>query len=341
MPHSSGGGFHGGGFHGGGFSGHHYGRGSAHNGIRISRTHFPGATAWLYYTSRGIPHIVYSATDITTMPKGGGVFGYVLLGIFALAPLGIMFLAGAKNPEPVSLSYNHSIVIDDQAGVILPSEMKELMEVLSVFQNTSKVTPAICTVTYDYLADINSFGAGLFGSNYTIEDYAFSKYYDIAGSDEKHWVIAYACDYGTNKGHCSFEGVQGDETDQILFGNVTNKFNETLYNALEGDSGVADAFIKAFNTINPTLLDKSFYIDPEMVAFTVVWEIFVGAMITMTVIGQINSKNYAKAQKIENPDSIVMKQCKHCGASYYKGTVDRCPKCGRSVVMDDEFDSKF
>ena len=342
MPHSSGGGFHGGGFHGGGFSGHHYGRGGAHSGITISRHHFPGATAWLYYTSRGVPHIVYSTSDITTMPKGAGVFSFFLLGIFAIAPLFMMVATGAKHPEQITLPYNNTIVIEDKANVFTPSDEARLMEVLNDFKNASHVVPAIYTVNNGHLTDDKPtwfFGEDYYAS-YDLEDYAYSSYFKTC-SDERHWVIAYATDSGSPKKNWGFEGVQGDDTDVILFGSITGKFNETLYHSLKGEDSVADSFIKAFNTINPLLLKDSFYIDPEMVAFTVVWELFVGAMLAITIVGQVNAKNYSKAQKIENPESIVMKQCKHCGASYYKGTVERCPKCGRSVVMDDEFDEKF
>ena len=343
MPHSSGGGFHGGGFHGGGFSGHHYGRGGVHNGIMVSRHRFPGSTAWLYYTRRGVPHLVYSTSDIRTMPNGGGVFSSVLLGIFAIVPLIILFATGVKHPKPIVAPYNQTIVIDDKADVFTDEDEARLMEVLTVFKKNSHVVPAICTVNKgNYFDNVigGMIASGIFGK-YDLEDYAFSKYYDISGHDEKHWIIAYETDSGFTKRNWAFEGVQGDETDEILFGNITGKFNESLYNALSGDKSVTDSFIMAFDTINPLLLKDSFYVDPEMVAFTVIWELFVGAMLAITIVGQVNAKNYAKAQKIENPESIVMKKCKHCGASYYKGTVERCPKCGRSVVMDDDLYGKF
>ncbi|MBR6056236.1 MAG: hypothetical protein IKP56_03440, partial [Bacilli bacterium] len=161
MPHSSVGGFHGGGFHGGGFSGHHYGRGGAHSGITISRHHFPGATAWLYYTSRGVPHIVYSTSDITTMPKGAGVFSFFLLGIFALAPLVMMFATGAKHPEQVILPYNNTIVIEDKANVFTPSDEARLVEVLNDFKSVSHVVPAIYTVNNNsFTVDAYTVGTG-------------------------------------------------------------------------------------------------------------------------------------------------------------------------------------
>ena len=218
MPHSSGGGFHGGGFHGGGFSGHHYGRGGAHSGITISRHHFPGATAWLYYTSRGVPHIVYSTSDITTMPKGAGVFSFFLLGIFAIAPLFMMVATGAKHPEQITLPYNNTIVIEDKANVFTPSDEARLMEVLNDFKNVSHVVPAIYTVNNGHLTDDKPtwfFGEDYYAS-YDLEDYAYSSYFKTC-SDERHWVIAYATDSGSPKKNWGFEGVQGDDTDVILF----------------------------------------------------------------------------------------------------------------------------
>lgn len=340
MPHSSGGGFHGGGFHGGGgFSGHHYGRGTSSAPL-VSRTHFAGSTAWLYYTARGVPHIVYSATDITKMPKGGGVFAYVLLGIFAVMPLAFIALAGQQHPARVGMNYDTTAIIKDKANVFSASETLELQSVFNEFRSVSGVTPSIVTINNGDWEPGSLWHDFFPGEKYTLEDYAYSTYVNNF-SDESHWLIVYACDRGTKKGNWAFEGMQGDNTDCILFENVTNAFNGKLYACLSGEKTVGESFIEAYNYIIPDLTKDSFYIDGGLVSFTIVWEIFVFAMLAITIKGQINLKNYATAQKIENPDSIVMKQCKHCGTTYYKGTVQRCPKCGRSVVMDDEFDEKF
>ena len=338
MPHSSGGGFHGGGFHGGGgFSGHHYGRGARSSPI-ISRFHYPGAHAWLYYTTRGVPHIVYSSQNITKTPQSAGPITYVILGIFAIMPIAFIALTANQHPQRVVENYSTTVVLDDGAGVFSPSEQFQLLSVFEEFRKASGVTPSIVTVNNgEWNRD---FWEILSDKPYSLEDEAYTQYVDHF-SDESHWLIVYSCDKGTTKGNWAFEGMQGDNTDGILFENVTNAFNEKLYNCLSGEMTVGESFIEAYNYIIPNLMKDSFYIDGGLIAFTIVWEIFVVSMAAITIKSQINSKDYAKAQKIENPDSIVMKQCKHCGASYYKGTVDRCPKCGRSVLMDDEFDGKF
>ena len=340
MPHSSGGGFHGGGFHGGGgFSGHHYGRGTS-NVPLVSRFHYPGATAWLYYTSRGVPHIVYSSQDITKTPKSGGPFAYVLLGIFAVLPIAFIALAGQQHPARVGMNYDTTAIIKDNAGVLSASETFELQSIFNEFRSASGVTPSIVTVNNGNWEPGFLWHDFFPNEKYTLEDYAYSTYVNNF-NDESHWLIVYACDKGTKKGNWAFEGMQGDNTDGVLFENVTGAFNHKLYDCLSGEKTVGESFIEAYNYIIPNLMKDSFYVDGGLIAFTVIWELFVAAMIGITIKSQINSKDYAKAQKIENPDSIVMKQCKHCGASYYKGTVDRCPKCGRSVLMDDEFDEKF
>lgn len=338
MPHSSGGGFHGGGFHGGGFSGHHYGRGGARSGLMVSRTRFPGSTAWLYYTSRGVPHLVYSSVDITKMPKANA-FTYVLLGIFVIAPIAIMLATGIKSPKKIDAAYGAVPTINDTTNILRESEEVELLSIFDEFQRVSGITPSIKTITNGEWNEMNFWASLIYpDAKYTLEDYAY-KDYVASFKDEKHWLIVYASDEGTKKGHFAFENMQGYETDSILFPNVTERFGVNLYNALEEEGkSVGDSFIYAFNDILPDLLKTSFYIDPEMVAFTVVWEIIVGIIVATTIAGHINSKNYATAQKVENPESIVMKKCKHCGATYYKGTVQRCPKCGRSVVMDDELE---
>ncbi len=340
MPHSSGGGFHGGGFHGGGFSGHHYGRGGSHNGPIISRHYFAGSTAWLYYTSRGVPHIVYSTADIANLPKGANAFAYIILGIFAIAPLGMIVASGINHPAPLQSLDITGSTITDNAGVLTPSEQGELMSVFAEFRKVSGVVPAVYTVNN------GKWGAPMFwheifpNDKYTLEDYAYSTYIG-SFKDENHWLIVYACDKGTTKGNWAFEGMQGNNTDTILFGNVTDRFNHHLGYCLDSDKSVGESLIDSFNLILPDLLKTSFYIDPEMLTFTIIWELMVGFMITATIVSQIKMSDYANARKIENPTSIVMTKCKHCGASYYKGTVERCPKCSRSVVMDDELDGKF
>ena len=56
------------------------------------------------------------------MPKGAGVFSYFLLGVFALAPLVMMFATGAKHPEQITLPYDNTIVIEISNQVYITVE---------------------------------------------------------------------------------------------------------------------------------------------------------------------------------------------------------------------------
>lgn len=320
MPHSSGGGSFGGGFHGGGGSFHS--SGSTNNGPRYSHHHFPGAFPYVYY-SHGLAHVIYTDQDPATQKKAGG-WVFVVLGIFFLLPIGILLLDSNKQPEKLPLASEHTISIVDNTNVISDAEEATLMPILKEFQDKSGITPYILTIDNNATSDL--------------EDYAYN-YYVRNWYDESHWLIVYSSDAGTQKQNFKFEGMQGDDTDAILYSRVTDTFNDTLYKNLMSDTyTVGAAFEAAYNSILPTLMDEGFYVDPGMIGFCVVWDVIVGLMIIGFIENNKKIGQMKDAVKVENADSLKEKKCPSCGAPYYEGTILCCHKCGQPLD-DDNFDN--
>ena len=333
MPHSSGGGFHGGGFHGGGgFSGHHYGRGTS-NVPLVSRFHYPGATAWLYYTSRGVPHIVYSSQDITKTPKSGGPFAYVLLGIFAVLPIAFIALAGQQHPARVGMNYDMTAIIKDNAGVLSASETFELQSVFNEFRSASGVTPSIVTVNngdwepgflwHDFFPN----------EKYTLEDYAYSTYVNTF-NDESHWLIVYACDKGTKKGNWAFEGMQGDNTDKLLTDKRADAFTESLHTRLlqRDKYSVDTAIAVTLDQYRPelmkvTLNSKLFYICLFMfVMFSLIAFYMFAVAYKPSKVPEIY-----KNAKLCELTAVYQEPCNYCGGIYIIGMHTTCPHCGAAL----------
>ena len=163
----------------------------------------------------------------------------------------------------------------------------------------------------------------------SFEDYAYEQYVNTF-KDEKHWLIVYFSRTGTLKENWGFEGMQGNDTDSILYEKVTNLFNETLYKSLKDEeTTVSNAFIKAFDTITPDIMTPTFYMDTSGI---IVCSLLGGFIVLFTVVQIINSnhrKNIAKAVQVDG--TLELKTCAHCGNSYYANSVTKCPKCGHDV----------
>ncbi len=216
MPHSSGGGSHGGGSHGGSHSSRG-GRGGS-SLPRISRTHYPGAHRYRYYR-HGTYRYVYSA-------RKGKLFhpARLLLGFFY-----IPFLAGIV-PDLISpfakrmQSYDTQIIIKDEAHVLEADNSLE--NALSAFYDKTKITPAVITVNNE-----------TWQSNYgTLESYAYNRYL-AEFDDEMHWLIVYSepKEGADPNGYVDWywEGMQGDDTDDVLTTSVTGRFNQQFQGSLE------------------------------------------------------------------------------------------------------------
>ena len=199
MPHSSGGGSHGGGSHGG-HSHHSSSRhGGSRNSSRISKTNFAGAKRYRY-RHHGQERYFYSDRE----PNKIFDWKRLLIGFFYIPFLipAIIMIGGDVTIS--TAKYDTSIIIKDEANVFEQTE--SLNDALTGFYEKTEIPPAVITVSPEVWKD-----------NGSLEDYAYDRYLSEF-DDENHWLIVY-----TQKGErgdidfdWSFEGMQGDNTDDIL-----------------------------------------------------------------------------------------------------------------------------
>ena len=231
MPHSSGGGSHGGGSHGGSHGGGSRGGGS--RGPKISRGRFPGSTRYVYYR-RGEPKYFYADKSF----KPGIQWTRLLLILFYLPFFFLLVLAISQSIPIAKKDYDHNIVIRDEADVI--SDEQALYDSLERFMKKTGVTPSVVTIYNDDWARSGS-----------LEDYAYSRYLREF-DDEMHWLIVYAEGKYTSSSYKDWywEGMQGDDTDNIITDALAAKFNNDFHSRLESDDrDVGAQLIASFDNI--------------------------------------------------------------------------------------------
>ena len=134
--------------------------------------------------------------------------------------------------------------------------------------------------------------------------------------------------------------MQGNDTDNILTEEVTNKFSRVMYASLhEEGTSFYEALTRSFNEIMPTIMDKSYHLDSVQIFVA----IFVGGLFTFFIVSQIISlnsqKKLQKAVKIPTKEP-ELKKCLYCESSYYAGTIDHCPNCGAPVEFPKNPENK-
>ena len=317
MPHSSGGGFHGGGFHGGGFhggSGFHGGH-SNYNLHRTSRFFFAGAHRYVYY-HRFRPYVLYSNAEPGTNSVKKNWACTITLFIVLLLPILFILMTGLHFPKKLSTNYDTQIVLKDDGGRLSDEEKTKVRSSFKSFQSITGITPAF---------ESTSWVTTMFWP-YSLEDYAYSSY-TTQFKDEKHWLIVYQG--GSN---WAFEGMQGNDTDDILTKNVTRKFNETFYNYLSNGTSVGDSLVKSFEVITPNIMDNSFCVDDDIMLPVSFWAIIAGVAFVGSIFSLVNAYHMEGATKM--PEGSRLSKCPYCDSPYYTKTLKTCPKCG--APLDDE-----
>ena len=325
MPHSSGGGSSSGGFHSS--SGSSHSSSSSSNSSRISSRPFSGATTYVYYSRGHEPRLMYTNGQPLASLKSG-VISIFITSFILITVLIIFAFSGFHNPRKVSTNYNTSIVIHDNNGVLSVDEFSSITETFNDFLDKTGISPSLLTVNEEYVSNPDD-----------LEDYAYDEYLKYF-SDEKHWLIVYYSSKNTAKDNWTFEGMQGNDTDNILTEEVTNKFSRVMYASLhEEDTNLYEALTRSFNEITPTIMDKSYHLD----AMQIFIGLFVGAIFTFFIVSQIISlnsqKKLQKAVKIPTKEP-ELKKCLYCDSSYYAGTIDHCPNCGAPVEFPKNPENK-
>lgn len=317
MPHSSGGGSHGGGFHGGshgGFRGGSHGHGSYG---RLSKTYFPGASRYIYYRN-GMPNEVFSTGDPKASVKSSsGAFKgiIILMGIM----YGFMFtVASLHYPHRLNTDYNTAIYISDTAHIMKDEEMAKLAGSLERFRDETGITPCVYTVNNKDWKDYKD-----------LEKYAYDLYVNKF-YDEKHWLIVYSQpeDPDRSFNDWSWEGMQGNNTDDILIGRYTDRFNKNLQKMLlqKDRYTVAEAIGEAFDDLTPIIMTG--YTNWALVITGAgIFVACVAGVILMQVFVKKKEKLYETVIKVEPTELLQQAKCDYCGGVYIVGHHTNCPHC--------------
>lgn len=245
MPHSSGGGSHGGGSHGGSHHSSHSHGGSGRSSRHVRSTYFPDARRYVYYDHHR-PVYVYADYDITEKRSPLRFLMLLFYLPFILFTFS-MFAEAYHHPHKLPQNYDYKIVVEDKANVL--GNTAELRNSLVAFYNRTGISPAVITVE-------NSDWQG----NYSdLENYAYDLYVNHF-ADESHWLIVYSTPDGYSSSDSFedwyWEGMQGNDTDDVLTKSVTNSFNDELQKNLTARTRytVSSAISTSFDDLTPTVM---------------------------------------------------------------------------------------
>ena len=319
MPHSSGGGSHGGGSHSGsGFSSSSSSSSGESSARHVRTTSFPGARRYVYYHNYQ-PVYVYADYDIRKTTATGKFFS--ILGSAVMLLFGILLLAMCyEKPQKMAADPSYSCVIKDSAYVIdTPNKVQNAIE---RFYNKTGIPVEIMTVNNeDWQNDYSD-----------LEDFAYDTYVSEF-DDEKHWLIVYSeptfPDADFNDWY--WEGMQGDETDNILTQDSMDDFNELLQKYLTASSryDVSSAIASAFNETTPHIMDG--HIEWIFVLWGLIFVGIGGYEIYKTML--TNRKEFRSAVRCS--ESSKEDTCEYCGNVYVVGTCLQC-HIHRAEVLTEE-----
>jgi hypothetical protein len=375
MPHSSGGGSHSGGSHSGsGFSSSSSSSGGS-SAKHIKHTSFPGARRYVYYENYR-PVYVYADYDIRKGTASGKFFS--ILGSAVSLLFGIMLLAMCYDkPQKMDTSPSYSCEIVDCAGVIDDADMVQSaiddfydetgipVEVMTVnnedwqgsyskledfaydmyvtefddeehwlvaFYNRTGISPAVITVE-------NSDWQGYYSD---LENYAYDLYVNHF-ADESHWLIVYSTPdgYSSSDGFEDWywEGMQGNDTDDVLTESVTNSFNDELQKNLTARTRytVSSAISTSFDDLTPTVMKSK--VNWTMLFTSIAILAFVCLHACLMIGINPKARKYAKAKPCS--DAAQEKACEYCGYTYVVDTCTECPHCGAPIPPEDQPGARF
>lgn len=344
MPHSSGGGSHSGGSHSG-ISGRGYnpssfgGRRRGHSSgsfHRISSGYFAGAQRYVYYKNKR-PVYIYTNRNSTIARsvyyyKEHAMIGGFFVVAFALL-MGLVFCFAIKPAKKLKPSEHNLCSLEniyDEADIF--TDTSNLEKSLNDFQEKTGIIPVVLTVTNE-----------TWNTHYNnLEEYAFDYYLKLF-DDEQCWLIVYSEPEHTDQefNDWYWEGMQGDDTDDVLTDSILDEFKNTMERLLlSEESSTEDVISQAFDSIYPEL--RRWGSDIDFVTIFVCFSLFCAE----AFVGYVAIENlffyikYSKAkdavicdqsyQKTGNNEKI----CDYCGGIYVKGTCKNCPYCGANIPAD-------
>lgn len=223
MPHSSGGGSHSGGSHSGsGFSSSSSSSGGS-SAKHIKHTSFPGARRYVYYENYH-PVYVYADYDIRKGTASGKVWSIIGSAVSLL--FGIMLIALCYDkPQKMDTSPSYHCEIKDTAGVI--DDMDKVQNAIVDFYDETGIPVEIMTVNNEDWQ----------GSYSKLEEFAYDMYV-TEFDDEEHWLVVYSEPTSPDPDFNDWywEGMQGDDTDNIITVDVADDFKDLMQKYLTANS---------------------------------------------------------------------------------------------------------
>lgn len=306
MPHSSGGGSHSGGSHSGsGFSSSSSSSGGS-SAKHIKHTSFPGARRYVYYENYR-PVYVYADYDIRKGTASGKFFS--ILGSAVSLLFGIMLLAMCYDkPQKMDTSPSYSCEIVDCAGVIDDADM--VQSAIDDFYDETGIPVEVMTVNNEDWQ----------GSYSKLEDFAYDMY--VTEFEDWYW-----------------EGMQGNDTDDILTKSVTNSFNDELQKNLTARTRytVSSAISTSFDDLTPTVMKSK--VNWTMLFTSIAILAFVCLHACLMIGINPKARKYAKAKPCS--DAAQEKACEYCGYTYVVDTCTECPHCGAPIPPEDQPGARF
>jgi len=311
MPHSSGGGSHGGGSH---HSSSHHSSGGGGSRSRTSRTAFPGARRYVIYRNNRAEY-VYSDHDLTK-PKSKLRYLILLFYVPFIFAIGSLFVSAIHHPTKLEIDYTPSIMIDDYADVISTEEESVLMDTMMSFYQKTGISPYVMTVHNEEW----------FGYYDNMEQYAFDKYVNMF-PDEKHWLVIYSQPINPDENFIDwfFEGMQGNDTDDILTEKVANDFTDELERFFLDRTHytVGQAFNLAFTNCSEVAMKTT--MERGNLIMGIIMAPFIGVHMFFMVFFDPDKK-YQGAVECKG-EQVQEDTCDYCGGVYVVGTVTSCPHC--------------
>lgn len=323
-----GGGSHGGGSHGGSHHSSHSHGGSGRSSRHVRSTYFPDARRYVYYDHHR-PVYVYADYDITEKRSPLRFLMLLFYLPFILFTFS-MFAEAYHHPHKLPQNYDYKIVVEDKANVL--GNTAELRNSLVAFYNRTGISPAVITVE-------NSDWQG----NYSdLENYAYDLYVNHF-ADESHWLIVYSTPdgYSSSDGFEDWywEGMQGNDTDDVLTESVTNSFNDELQKNLTARTRytVSSAISTSFDDLTPTVMKSK--VNWAMLFTSIAILAFVCLHACLMIGINPKARKYAKAKPCS--DAAQEKACEYCGYTYVVDTCTECPHCGAPIPPEDQPGARF
>lgn len=331
MPHSSGGGSsHGGSHHS---SSHSSSRSSSSGGSsysstpsrRVSNSYFRGSRVYVRYVNRR-PEYKYCNEGLD---RGIGPYITVMIICMFFILNGLLgILTSFKYVGPLSdvgVEGSQPEIYDDKN---ILGDTTILMAALQDFKNETGIVPTVVAIENKDWQD----------QGYDIETYAYN-WYVYHYEDEKHWVILYSEEVGSNDtfGNWYWEGMQGDYTDSIITSKVADSFTDSLHRDLVAGSRYtkAEAIAKAFNDLHGSLIGM------KLDAWTFISSLLKIGVASIILVFQIRAYRKSKKEvagfkevkgvKMSENNIPLEDNCDYCGGLYVVGTVLKCPHCDAPI----------